>query len=63
PKDLGIVLDVAIASKFAAPLTASALQQFVAASGMGLCREDYAAVAKIYARNSGIELPGVKPGS
>jgi 3-hydroxyisobutyrate dehydrogenase len=63
PKDLGIVLDVARASKFAAPLTAAALQQFVAASGMGLGREDDAAVAKIYARNAGIELPGVKPGS
>ncbi|CDM63047.1 MULTISPECIES: L-threonate dehydrogenase [Rhizobium] len=63
PKDLGIVLDVARASKFSAPLTAAALQQFVAASGMGLGREDDAAVAKIYARNAGIELPGVKSGS
>ncbi|GLR59302.1 L-threonate dehydrogenase [Rhizobium indigoferae] len=60
PKDLGIVLDVARASKFSAPITAAALQQFVAASGMGLGREDDAAVAKIYARNAGIELPGVK---
>lgn len=60
PKDLGIVLDVARASKFAAPLTAAALQQFVAASGMGLGREDDAAVAKLYARNAGIDLPGVK---
>ncbi|CAN7354736.1 L-threonate dehydrogenase [Rhizobium sp. LjRoot258] len=63
PKDLGIVLDVARASKFSAPITAAALQQFVAASGMGLGREDDAAVAKIYARNAGIELPGVKSGS
>jgi len=63
PKDLGIVLDVARASKFSAPLTAAALQQFVAASGMGLGREDDAAVAKIYARNAGIELPGAKSGS
>ena len=63
PKDLGIVLDVARASKFAAPLTAAALQQFVAASGMGLGREDDAAVAKIYARNAGLKLPGVKSGS
>ena len=58
PKDLGIVLDVARASKFAAPLTAAALQQFVAASGMGLGREDDAAVAKVYARNAGLKLPG-----
>lgn len=58
PKDLGIVLDVARASKFAAPLTAAALQQFVAASATGLGREDDAAVAKVYARNAGLSLPG-----
>ena len=58
PKDLGIVLDAARASKFAAPVTAAALQQFLAASGMGLGREDDAAVAKVYARNAGLKLPG-----
>ncbi len=57
-KDLGIVLDAARASKFAAPVTAAALQQFLAASGMGLGREDDAAVAKVYARNAGLKLPG-----
>jgi 3-hydroxyisobutyrate dehydrogenase len=57
PKDLGIVLDVARASKFAAPITAAALQQFICASGMGLGREDDAAVAKVYARNAGLTLP------
>jgi 3-hydroxyisobutyrate dehydrogenase len=57
PKDLGIVLDTARAAKFSAPLTAAALQQFVAASGMGLGNEDDAAVAKVYARNSRMELP------
>lgn len=57
-KDLGIVLDIAKGAKFGAPLTAAALQQFVAASGSGLGREDDAAVAKIYARNAGIALPG-----
>ena len=57
PKDLGIVLDVARAAKFAAPITATALQQFIAASGMGLGREDDAAVAKVYARNAGLKLP------
>ena len=35
-KDLGIVLDVAKGSQFSAPLTAAALQQFVAADGQGL---------------------------
>ena len=57
-KDLGIVLDIAKANKFSAPITATALQQYVAASGMGLGREDDAAVAKLYARNSGLDLPG-----
>ena len=58
PKDLGIVLDIARDAKFSAPLTAAALQQFLAASGSGLGREDDAAVAKVYARNAGLTLPG-----
>jgi len=58
PKDLGIILDIAKAEKFAAPVTAAALQQFVAASGSGLGAEDDAAVAKVYARNAGLKLPG-----
>ena len=58
PKDLGIVLDVAKSAKFGAPLTAAALQQFLAASGSGLGAEDDAAVAKVYARNAGLTLPG-----
>ena len=58
PKDLGIVLDIARGAKFSAPLTATALQQFLAASGSGLGREDDAAVAKVYARNAGLILPG-----
>ena len=58
PKDLGIVLDIARRAKFAAPIAAAALQQFLAASGSGLGREDDAAVAKVYARNAGLTLPG-----
>ena len=58
PKDLGIVLDIAGKAKFAAPIAAAALQQFLAASGSGLGREDDAAVAKVYARNAGLTLPG-----
>lgn len=58
PKDLGIVLDIAKSAKFAAPVTAAALQQFLAASGSGLGREDDAAIAKVYARNAGLTLPG-----
>jgi putative dehydrogenase len=57
-KDLGIVSDIAWSARFAAPLTAAALQQFLAAAGMGMGREDDAAVAKIYARNAGLRLPG-----
>lgn len=58
PKDLGIVLDIAREARFSAPLTAAALQQFMAASGSGLGAEDDAAVAKVYARNAGLALPG-----
>ena len=58
PKDLGIVLDIARAARFGAPVTAAALQQFLAAAGSGLGGEDDAAVAKVYARNAGITLPG-----
>ena len=58
PKDLGIVLDIAREAGFGAPLTAAALQQFLAAAGSGLGREDDAAIAKVYARNAGLTLPG-----
>ena len=57
PKDLGIVLDIAKSARFSAPVTAAALQQFLAASGSGLGGEDDAAVAKVYARNAGLTLP------
>ncbi|WP_299703349.1 L-threonate dehydrogenase [uncultured Tateyamaria sp.] len=58
PKDLGIVLDIAKSSRFSAPITAAALQQFIAAAGMGLGGEDDAAVVKVYARNASLTLPG-----
>lgn len=61
PKDLGIVLDIARDAGFSAPITAAALQQYLAAAGMGLGREDDAAIAKVYARNAGLTLPGEKP--
>ncbi len=60
PKDLGIVLDVARSTNFSAPVTAAALQQFLAAAGSGLGAEDDAAVAKVYARNAGLQLPEEK---
>ncbi|MBT6190948.1 MAG: NAD(P)-dependent oxidoreductase [Tateyamaria sp.] len=58
PKDLGIVLDIAKSSDFNAPITAVALQQFLTAAAMGLGHEDDAAVAKVYARDAGLTLPG-----
>ena len=58
PKDLGIVLDVAKSAGFAAPITAATLQQYMVAVGMGLGGEDDAAIAKVYARNVGLTLPG-----
>ncbi len=58
PKDLGIVLEIAQAAQFDAPITTAALQQFNAAIAMGLGREDDAAVAKVYARSAGLTLPG-----
>ena len=58
PKDLGIVLDIARDAKFGAPITAAALQQYLAASGSGLGAEHDSAVAKVYARNAGLTLPG-----
>ncbi len=57
PKDLGIVLDIAKGAKFSAPITAAAMQQYLAAAGMGLGSEDDAAIAKVYARNAGLTLP------
>lgn len=60
PKDLGIVLDIARSARFSAPITAAALQQFLAAAGMGLGGEDDAAVAKVYARNAQLTLPGME---
>jgi len=57
-KDLGIVLDIARASNFSAPITTVVLQQFVAATSMGLSDEDDAAVAKVYAQTAGVQLPG-----
>ena len=57
PKDLAVVLEAAQSAGFSAPITAAALQQYIAAMGMGLGKEDDAAIAKVYARNAGLELP------
>ncbi|MEM9318270.1 MAG: L-threonate dehydrogenase [Pseudomonadota bacterium] len=57
PKDLGIVLDIARDAGFEAPLTATALRRYEAAVDLGLGPEDDAAVAKVYARQAGVDLP------
>ena len=51
------MLDIAKSAQFSAPITAAALQQFVAAAEMGLGGEDDAAVVKVYARNAQLTLP------
>ena len=53
-KDLGLVLDVARATKFPLPLSSTAHQMFMQASTSGFAREDDSAVIKIF---PGIELP------
>ncbi len=58
-KDLGIVLNTAEDAGFEAPITTAALHQFKTASDGGLGREDDAAVAKVYANQVGVKLPGV----
>ena len=57
-KDLGLVLDLARASKFPLPLSSTAHQMFMQASTAGHAREDDSAVIKIF---PGIELPPAKP--
>ncbi|MEO7390575.1 MAG: L-threonate dehydrogenase [Ramlibacter sp.] len=57
-KDLGIVLDLARASKFPLPLSSTAHQMFMQASSAGFAKEDDSAVIKIF---PGIELPPRKP--
>jgi 3-hydroxyisobutyrate dehydrogenase len=54
-KDLGLVLDLARASKFPLPLSSTAHQMFMQASTAGFGREDDSAVIKIF---PGITLPG-----
>src|SRR6201988_978147 len=56
-KDLGIVQDMARTARFPAPLSAAALQMFLAASGAGMGREDDSSVARMYAQMSGATLP------
>ncbi len=58
-KDLGLVLDMARASKFPLPLSSTAHQMFMQASTAGFAKEDDSAVIKIF---PGITLPAKKEG-
>jgi 3-hydroxyisobutyrate dehydrogenase-like beta-hydroxyacid dehydrogenase len=57
-KDLGIVLEEAAVRGVDPRLAAAAHERFRAAAAAGLGREDDSAVAKIYAREAGVVLPG-----
>jgi len=59
-KDLGIVLETGKGHTFPLPLTATAHQQFLAASAAGLGRQDDSAVIKVFQKLTGIELPAEK---
>lgn len=61
-KDLGIVLETGRSHTFPLPLTATAHQQFLAASAAGLGREDDSAVIKVFQKLTGIDLPPQKDG-
>jgi 3-hydroxyisobutyrate dehydrogenase len=58
-KDLGIVQDMARTAKFPVPISAAALQMFLAAAGSGMGREDDASLARVYAALAGVDLPGI----
>ncbi len=62
-KDLGIVLETGKSLTFPLPLSATAHQQFLAASAGGLGREDDSAVIKVFQKLTGIELPPEKGGT
>ena len=58
-KDLGIIQDMARSHRFPVPMSAAALQMFLATAASGMGRDDDASVARLYARIGGATLPGV----
>lgn len=58
-KDLGIIQDMARSAKFPVPISAAALQMFLATSAAGMGRDDDASVARLYAQITGTKLPGM----
>ena len=59
-KDLGIVIDMARASRFPVPVAGAALQMFLMTAAAGMGRDDDASVARLYAQVAGLTLPGEK---
>ncbi|WP_164736411.1 L-threonate dehydrogenase [Rhizobium vallis] len=56
-KDLGIIQDMARTERYPVPVSAAALQMYLAASGAGMGRDDDASLARLYAQLSGVALP------
>jgi 3-hydroxyisobutyrate dehydrogenase len=56
-KDLGIIQDMARAARYPVPLSAAALQMYLATAGAGMGRDDDASLARTYAALSGTKLP------
>ena len=56
-KDLGIVQDIARNNRFPAPLSAAALQMYLATAGSGMGQDDDSSLARLYAQLSGAKLP------
>lgn len=56
-KDLGIVQEMAQSARFPVPMSAAALQMFLATSGAGMGRDDDSSLARLYAQLSGAILP------
>jgi len=59
-KDLGIVDDMARSARMPTPIAAAALHMYLAASGMGMGRDDDSSVARVYATLGNQTLPGGK---
>ena len=55
-KDLGAVLRAAAALHVPLPLTATALQQYLASAGLGHLRDDTASVIKVYEALTGVDV-------
>jgi putative dehydrogenase len=56
-KDLGIIQDMARAERFPVPVSAAALQMYLATAGAGMGRDDDASLARTYAALSSVVLP------